>query len=489
MMKKIFGILGLALCLMLGSLVGLRLRGRQSLAQAQARGAGVELTVYNQNFALVKDKRSLTLEKGTNTISFTDVAAQIDPTSVLFHSLTDPEGTRVLEQDYEYDIASSAKLLGKYIDQKVSLVTEDGTKYEGTLLSGAGDIIIQDEAGAVTLVKLASVKEFNFPELPTGLITKPTLLWLLESAEGGQQDAEVTYLTNGLNWHAEYVASLAPDNESMDFKAWVTLDNRSGATYEEAKLKLMAGDVRRVQRAEVIFDKRMVAEAEAAPAPAPQFAEEAVFEYHRYTLERPATIKDNQSKQIELVSAAEVPVEKFFVYDGAQMRGIYYGAGPMTQQGYGVTGNQKVFIMLEFENGEEQNLGIPLPQGTVRVYQSDPQGGADFVGEDTIDHTAKDESVRLYIGNAFDLVGERKQTHFRKIGQRALEETFEITLRNHKEEEVEIRVVEHLFRWSNWEILEASHDYEKLDASTIEFRVEVPADGEAEVTYTVRYEW
>jgi hypothetical protein len=310
----------------------------------------------------------------------------------------------------------------------------------------------------------------------------------LDAGQSGSQDTEVTYLTDGLNWHAEYVTSLTPEGDSMDLKAWVTIDNRSGATYREAKLKLIAGDVRRV-RPRADYARGAVVEEKAMAAPAPQFSEEAFFEYHRYTLQRPATVKDNQTKQIELASAADVPVDKFFVYDGAQMGRFYYGSQPYTQAQYGPSSNRKVFVMLEFLNSKASGLGIPLPKGTVRVYQSDEAGGTDFVGEDAIDHTPKDERVRLYIGNAFDIVGERKQTDFRKISRRVIEEGFEISLRNHKGEDVEVRVVEHLYRWSNWKVLVASHDYYKMDSRTIEFRVRVPANDEVKGTYEVRYSW
>lgn len=484
MWKKVSVTVALLVAVVVSSLLGLTANA-QALAQAQT--GELELTVYNQNFALVKDRRTLDLDEGLNEVSLSDVASRIDPTSVLFRSLTDPEGTRVIEQNYEYDIVNSAKLFEKYIDEQIRLVTEDGTGYEGTLLNGRGDVILRDKEGGITVVKPQSIREFSFPELPAGLITKPTLVWLLDSGREGSQETEVTYLTDGLNWHAEYVVSLAPEGKLMDLKAWVTIDNQSGATYKEAGLKLMAGDVRRVRPQPQYLVRAEMEKAVAAGAP--QFEEEAFFEYHRYTLQRPATIKQNQTKQIELASAADVPIDKFFVYDGAQMGWLRYGYSPLTEPQYGPSSNKKVFIMLEFLNSEAKGLGIPLPKGTVRVYQNDERGGADFVGEDSIDHTPKDEKVRLYVGNAFDLVGERKQTDFKKIGRRVIEESFEISLRNHKDRDEEIRVVEHLYRWTNWELLKSSHDYERLDARTIEFRVEVPANDEVKVTYTVRYSW
>jgi hypothetical protein len=421
-------------------------------------------------------------------VRFVDVAAQIDPTSVHFRSLTDPEDTVVLEQNYEYDIVDSAKLLRKYLDMEIGLVTEDGQAYSGTLLSGSGDVILQDSEGQVITVKLESIKEFNFPALPEGLITRPTLVWQVESSQDGIQDVEVTYLTSGLNWQANYIVVLAEDEENLDLDGWVTLDNRSGTQYTDAKLKLIAGDIHRAPSDERVV-KDMLAFEAAAEAPQPAVQERAFFEYHLYEVQRPVTVKDQQTKQIEFVTGSQVPAEKFFVYDGAQIpfSGYYQ---PIQDPGYGTTSNKKVMVMLQFTNGEEEGLGVPLPRGTLRVYKDDIDGSTLLIGEDAIDHTPADEQVRLYIGDAFDIVGERVQTDFRaEYDDDWMEESFEITLRNHKDEGIEVRVVEHLFRWSEWRILDPSQDFEKLDAQTIEFRVPVEADGEAHVTYTARYEW
>jgi hypothetical protein len=460
----------------------------QGASPVAAESEGVELAVYNQNIALVKDRRSLDLSEGLNEVRFVDVASQIDPTSVHFRSLTDPEGSVVLEQNYEYDIVGSAKLLRKYVDQEIGLVTEDGQEYVGTLLSGDDDVILQAANGQVTVIKLGQIKEFNFPALPDGLITKPTLVWQVESVLGGSQDVEVTYLTSGVSWQANYIVVLADDDESLDLDGWVTLDNRSGTGYEDAKLKLIAGDIHRVPTAGYAMDEGLRYEAEA-PAAAPQVEERAFFEYHLYEVQRPVTVKDRQTKQIEFVTGSDVPAEKFFVYDGSQMQfwGYYQ---PVDDPSYGTASNEKVMVMLQFQNEEEQGLGVPLPKGTLRVFKKDVDGSTLLVGEDAIDHTPKDEQVRLYIGDAFDIVGERVQTDFRvDYDEDWMEESFEITVRNHKDEDVEVRVVEHLFRWSEWEIIEESHDHDKMDARTIEFRVPVEADGEAVVSYTVRYEW
>jgi hypothetical protein len=331
----------------------------------EAQTMGVDLTVYNQNLALVRDRRTLEFESGLNEIAFTDVAALIDPTSVLFRSLTDPDGTTVLEQNYEYDIVGSQKLLQKYVDQDIALVTADGSEYRGTLLSGAQDIILQAADGQVTVVKLDQVREFSFPKLPEGLITKPTLLWQLEADEAGTHNIEVTYLTEGVNWQADYVVLLDKDDGQIDLDGWISLNNNSGATYKDAKLKLIAGDIHRALEAVPYADEVM----RAAPtlAKEAQVEERAFFEYHLYEVQRPVTIKDRQTKQIEFATASGVAAEKFFVYDGSQQP--LFGYSAVTEPSYGNTGNRKVMVMLEFENSEEAGLGIPLPKGKVRVYK------------------------------------------------------------------------------------------------------------------------
>ena len=453
---------------------------------ALAQDSGVELTVYNSNLALVKDHRQMTLDKGLNFVRFSDVASSIDATSVHFRSLTDPEGTVVQEQNYEYDVVGSAKLLQKYLDEVITLVTEDGSVYTGSLLSGADDIILQAADGKVTVVKLGQVREFQFPALPDGLITKPSLLWQLEALKSGKHDVEVTYLTYGINWTADYVIVLNAKDDALGLNGWVTVDNRSGATYKDARLKLIAGDVNRVQQPA----EKMYYDGARAPAPtaAPQVVEREFFEYHLYEVQRPVTVKDQQTKQIEFVTAPEVKANKFFVYDGLQGQWYgYYGVNEDPQ--YGPTSNKKVNVMVEFKNSKDDGLGVPLPKGRIRVYKEDTAGGTEFVGEDEIDHTPKDERVRLYLGDAFDIVGERVQTDFKKLGERTIEESFEISIRNHKSEAVEVRVVERLFRWSEWEITSKSQGFTKLDSSSVEFRVNVPKDGEAKITYTVRYRW
>ena len=445
----------------------------------------VELTVYSSDLGLVKEIRTLALSEGENLVRYSDVPSSINPASVHFSSLSDPEGTLVLEQDYEYDLVNTSKLLQKYVDMQIALTTDQGTVYTGTLLSGLDDAILATEDG-IKVIRLSHIQEFFFPELPEGLITKPTLVWLLVAAAEGEQRVRVTYLTGGINWQADYIALLAPDDESLSMTGWVTLDNNSGATYKEARLKLVAGDIHMAP--EVGLMVSMAERVLELPVPGPAVEERAFFEYHVYEVKRPVTVRDRQTKQIEFVAAPSVEVEKVFVYEASPPFSPRYG-GAIIEPDYGVRSDAKVQVRLEFANQEERGLGLPLPQGTVRVYKEDVGGGAEFVGEDRIDHTAKDEEISLYLGNAFDIVGERVQARFRQLAERVIEESYEITLRNHKTEDVTVRIIEHLFRAQDAEIVASSADYEMLDATTIQYEVEVSADGEAKIEYTVRYTW
>jgi hypothetical protein len=340
----------------------------------------------------------------------------------------------------------------------------------------------------VTVVGADDVQEFSFPELPDGLITKPTLVWRLLASRDGRQDVEITYLTGGVSWQADYVVRLSNDDRTIDLDGWVTVNNTSGATFQDALLKLVAGDLQRLLQGKSAADQ---VELMAAPtATAEAVAQREFFEYHLYQVPRPVTVRDQETKQIEFVRAPSVAAEKFFVYDGLQCQAYaWYCASssyPQTDPSYGVASNPKVMVMVEFDTDD---VDADLPAGRVRVYQQDIDGAALLIGEDAIDHTPKGETVRLYVGDAFDIVGERVQTDFSLPSPKSVEETYRITLRNHKDEAVEVRVVEHLFRWSNWRILHASHEYQKMDSSNIEFRVQVPAEGETEVTYTVLYTW
>ncbi|MFA5779429.1 MAG: DUF4139 domain-containing protein [Elusimicrobiota bacterium] len=449
----------------------------------------VDLTVYNQNLGLVKDRREIKIDKGVQKIEFTDVAAQIDPTSVHFKSLSYPNKCSVLEQNFEYDLISREKLLQKYIGKEIELERrfgKDGEKKEiikGTLLSTSGGLTVK--SGDKVLINPSG--EISLSKLPEGLILKPTLSWFLENEVSGEHKIEVDYLTNGINWNADYVIVSDKDDKNLDLTGWVTIDNKSGATYKDAKLKLIAGDIHRASPPGVMRNDMMYVTKEMR-APQPQFEEKAFFEYHLYTLQRRTNVRDNETKQIEFVSGTNVPVKKLYIYDGAAQKFYGYNQWSRADRNYGVQSNKKVYVMLDFKNSKENNLGIPLPKGKMRVYKEDSDKSLEFIGEDFIEHTPKDENVRIYLGDAFDIVGERVQTDF-KNGDDFADESFKITVRNHKEEPIEVRVVEKLYRWSNWKIAQKSQDYEKKDARTIEYKLKVPKDSENIITYTVHYWW
>src|SRR5690606_14932068 len=332
------------------------------------------------------------------------------------------------------------------------------------------------------------IRDLRFPELPGGLITRPTLRWLLQSGTDGDQQVELTYLTSGMNWSADYVVLLATDNASLDLNGWITLNNTSGASYTDATVKLVAGDVNRLSVPRTLPNTAggMLPTPSPMPTLGPIVEQRNFYEYNLYEIQRPVTVVDNETKQVEFVSGTNVPANTFYVYNASTP---FYGS-LVTDQYYGQTGITDVQNYLEFTTSEENGLGADLPAGRIRVYQEDIDGAALLIGENRIDHTPEGEEIEIFLGNAFDLVGERTQTDFRLLGANVLEETYEIRLRNHKEDQtVEIRVPEHLFRWSNWEILNASADYTRIDSNTIEFRVEVPPQGETVITYTVRYSW
>lgn len=446
------------------------------------------LTVYNQDLALVRQVRTLPVQQGIFPFRFEDVTTRIDATSVALETLTGPP-ISILEQNYAYDLVNDQKVLEKSLGQTLTFFERVGDtekSFTGRLLSvSGGRPVIQTGEG----IYIGSPSRYLLDKLPPGLIIKPTLVWLLRGQRAGEQQAALSYLTGGLSWKANYVLLLSPDDKRVGFTGWVTLVNQSGLGFKDATLKLLAGDVNRAPQEE---PRRMLyaAKAEAA-GPANQFEEKSLFEYHLYTLQRPATVADNETKQIELVSAPAVPVSKTFVYDGANLRGYggwYYGS--RENRDLGVPSNPKVSVYLEFDNKEAGGLGVPLPKGTVRVFKRDSDGSAQFIGEDAIDHTPKDEHLRIKLGEAFDVVGERKQTSFKVVVPgHVVDESFEITLRNHKKEPVAVRVAEVLYRWSDWEIRQESTKHEKVDSQTVVFPVTVPADGETKVDYTVRYTW
>lgn len=435
---------------------------------------GISVTVYNSNLGLVKDIRRIRMPRGLIDVKFTDVAAQIMPQTVNIKSLTDPDGLEVLEQNYRYDLLTPHKLIEKFVGKQIK-VLKDGIEIPITILSTneglvyrMGDRIFTDRDGYPG--------KLIFPAIPDNLIPNPTLVWRLDIRAGRAQNVEATYLTQGINWKADYVTILDKDDRAVDLTGWVTLDNKSGTGFRNASLKLVAGDVNRV------FDRMgypagvRALEEVASKAASPGFSERAFFEYHLYTLERPTSIRNNETKQISLLTANGVPVAKRYYYYGAQQ---YYRAS------YGVPiSNQKIGVYVEIANKKDHHLGMPLPQGTVRVYKADGDGSLQFVGEDRIDHTPKDETVKIKMGDAFDVVAERKQTEWRKLGGGLYEVAFEIAVRNHKDSSVTVNVIEPIP--GDWEILHSSHAYEKVEAHTVRFDIPVQKDAGAKLQYRVR---
>jgi hypothetical protein len=432
----------------------------------------VMVTIYNGNLGLVKDVRETRLPTGLHETEFTEVAAQIDPTTVHLKSLTDPAGLRILEQNYEYDLLSSQKLMEKYVGRMVRLYNTDGTYLEAKLLSTAGPVFEINGQ-----IHLGHNGRLVLPSLPENLVSKPTLVWLLRNALAGTQRVEASYLTGGITWKADYVMVLDPTDIKADLTGWVTIDNRSGATYGNAALKLVAGDVnrapegRRNQRA-----LEVAAKAASMQDATRDFTSEGFFEYHLYTLDGRTTLKDNQTKQLALMSASDVPVLKQLIYYGAQ---DYY------RTSYGMPmSNQKVGVYLDIKNAKANRLGVPLPRGKVRVYKADAAGSQQFVGEDWIDHTPTDERVKIKMGDAFDVVGERTQKEFRKIASGLYEVEWEIALRNHKKADQTVTVIEPVP--GDWQVLTSTHAWERPEAHTLKFEVPVAKEGASKLTYRVR---
>ncbi|MEO8316494.1 MAG: DUF4139 domain-containing protein [Pseudomonadota bacterium] len=455
-------------------------------------GQGTPNAMGVPGYAMVRDERAVTLASGRSQLRFTDVAALIDPTTVTFTSLTDP-ATRVLEQNFQFDLVSTDKLLLKYIDKPLTVERNQGAagaiSTSGTLLSSVDGLVLRGADGNITALREYSA--LRFQELPGGLITRPTLLWDISSTRDGEQRARVTYQTGGITWWADYnlIFSAGKDanNGFVDLSAWVSIINQSGATYPEAQLKLIAGDVNRVQppRNQGGMQVQMM-KSEAADA---GFAEKAFDEFHLYTLGRRTTLPNNSTKQIELFDQAKkVPAQRLLVLSNAQLSNF---AGRYTDRNFPATGENKVDSYLAFRNDRTSGLGLPLPRGRIRVSRLDAADNSlEFIGEDSIDHTPRDETVRVKLGSAFDVVGERKQVDFRSDNAaRWMEEEIEVEVRNHKDEDVEVQVREFLFRWTNWNILSSSQTYNKEDARTIVFPVKVPKNSNRTVKYRVRYSW
>lgn len=430
-------------------------------ADAATIGSGTEVTVYNNNLALVKERRELELNSGVNTVEYTDVAALIDPTSVMFED-TRNKDTAVLEQNYEYDLVSGQKLLQKFLDREITVREKEGDTYTGTLLSYDGGVVLRLNDGKV--VTISEVSKVEFPD-SADLLTKPTLVWQVYSPAAGKRDVLTSYLTGGMSWRADYIVKANADDTKADIQGWVSIDNSAGTTYENARLKLVAGEVHRVVAPiyPLYEGEAVVDVAEESLGAKDSFVEESLFEYHLYTLERPATLKNNQVKQLSLLSADAVPVKKELVFD--------------------VTKSNDVRAVLTLNNSKERGLGMPLPAGTIRVYKADSQGQLQFLGEDRIEHTPKDEEVEVFVGNAFDVTGKRTRTNYDRLTKYAWKESYETEIKNHKSQPQKVKVLEHFY--GEWKITNTSDPYVKKDAYTAEWEVTVPADSSKKITYTV----
>lgn len=437
-----------------------------ALSFAQERELAV--TVYNNDLAVIKDMRSLELPKGVSDLKFQDVAAAIDPTSVHFRSLTAPEKVAILEQNYEYDLVNADKIAQKYVDKDITVQLKDRKVVRGLLLSfDGGSLILKTESDTVKLIARENIVNIDFPKLPEGLITRPTLVWKIQNDQPGKHKTEVSYLTSAMNWHAEYVAVSKEDDQLLELSAWVSIDNRSGATYPNAKLKLIAGEVHRVTPPVPIRTRAKGLTLEAMDLAVPQFEEKPFFEYHLYTLSRPATIGNNQIKQISLFPTVATRVKKIYSYEFQRAA-------------------EAVRVNLEFVNSKESGLGLPLPAGKVRVYKQDlADASLEYVGEDMIEHTPKNEKVRLFLGNAFDIKPERIMTQKVSTGKNSYEETYQIKIRNHKDSAIDVLVVEKFYGF--WEIKRSSHTYKRKDAYTVEFTLPAPKDQEAVLEFTVAF--
>jgi len=433
----------------------------------------VAVTIYNHNLGLVKETRSVSLPHKSGELRYADVASHIIPASVHVRSLTSADKFDVLEQNYEYDLMNPDKLLDKYVGKEITIV--DFNEYNNQKQEIQAKLLSNNDGQILKIgdkIYLGHPGYRALPQIPENLIAKPTLMWQYGNRGPAKQQLEVSYLTNRISWQADYVLVIGKDDRTGDLGGWVTIDNKSGATYPNATLKLVAGDINRVEKPrgrEPYATKMALSEA------APRFREQEFFEYHLYDLQRTTTIKDNQTKQIQLMDAGDIAMQKRYFVRGEHH---YY------LNRYGNDDKQPVHVKLEIENRDKNNLGMPLPAGIVRMYKKDADGSQQFVGEDRIEHTPKNEKITLTAGEAFDVVAERKQTDFEQIGTKAFETAWEIELRNHKKGDVTVLIEEPLR--GDWKIVSKSHEYNKIDAHTIGFDVTVPKNGKTTVTYRVR---
>ncbi|HLJ87951.1 MAG TPA: hypothetical protein VKZ53_14110 [Candidatus Angelobacter sp.] len=474
----------------------------QSPEKSEPNANQPALTIYNADFAVVRQTVPLDLKTGVNHVTFTDATAHIEPDSVILHDSTGRRSLQILEQNYRNDPVSQELLLslfeGKTIDFQTAPIAENG-KAKSLIVQGkiVRSGYVPQGSSLQPIIEVNGHLQFSlpgeplFPALGDDTILKPTLDWLMETDKPGRGSADLSYITGGMNWHADYNVVAPPKGDTLDLVGWVTMDNHSGKQFDHARIKLMAGDVNKIQNqtGSIALARDTNGSLEAAPP----VTEKAFDEYHLYTLEHSTTLRDHETKQVEFISAIGIKAQRFYVYNGTAVdanQSYYTEEQIRDDQNYGTESNPKVWVMQEFKNSKENNLGIALPKGRLRFYRRGDDGQMEFTGENTIDHTPKDETVRVQTGNAFDIVGERRRTDYKLDSSRdSLDESFEIKVRNHKKEAVEVRVVEKLYRWSTWEIQQKSDNYSKLDSRTVEFRVQIPPDGEKVVTYQVHYSW
>jgi hypothetical protein len=451
--------------------------GKSSSAKGRQK---VAITIYNSNFGLVREERKLELGRGRVELAFADVSAHIQPETVHLRALDAPDQLQVLEQNYRYDLLTPEKLLEKYVGKRVKVVRYN--EKLGTEETKVADVL-SVESGPVLRIDGEIVTglagRFVFPDVPANLVAKPTLVWLLASGRE-QQRVEVSYLSANLSWRADYVLVLDAKDETGDLTGWVTLTNGSGASYENAELKLVAGDVQRIAPPTPMpVPATAMMEMAASAPPPPQFKQESLFEYHLYALQRPTNLLDRETKQVTLLEAHGIKLKKKLVLRGAG--DFYRGTYEEFPQ------NQKVGVFVELDNSEKSGLGMPLPKGTVRVYKADQSGAQQFVGEDAIDHTPRDEEIEIKLGEAFDVVADRKQMSWKTLGNCASESAWQIEIRNHKDAAVTVEAMEPAN--GDWEIVQSSHPPVKEDARTFVFTVPVPARGATKITYRVRIRW
>lgn len=475
-----------------------------ALLIASTACAQTAITVYNGNFGVVRDTVPLDLSKGISEQSYSGVTSQLEPESVILRDPTGKVELSVIEQSYRGDPVDQTRLLQMFEGKSIQFYKIVGDKeivIEGRIIRAPSLVMAKNRHGGNYQKNLEPIIEVDgslvtalpgiplFPSLGDDSVLEPTLSWKLHSSKKASFDAQLSYLTDGMTWKSDYNLVLPEEGDEVTLAGWISIENNTGTTFEDASIKLIAGDVNKVQpRPQARGAVMAMSMADSFAEAAPKVEAKKFDEFHMYSLPLETTLRDSETKQVEFVRSEKLQTNKLYIYNGSG--GLRYRGGRQTNQNYGQNKNSDVAIYREFENSEDNGLGVALPAGKMRFYRMDSDGQLEFTGENTIDHTPKNEDIRVYLGNAFDLVGERKRTNFYKHPSRDLiRETYEVEIRNRSEEEVTVQVVEPLFRWSNWKITETSHEFDKTDSQTIEYPVTVAADGTEKVTYTVEYTW